>query len=357
MNKKELIESTKIINSINHEVEKEIELESDHVCMICKNEVSSFCKSHSIPHAVFNHMNLENGEVIPFFNATRKEIMTKVEKGKNNSGIFKLICNECDQKYFSLLDNFDLINEKWDNKLLNLQAQRINLFYIYRIKEHSYTLYKMYESQLTKERIENDKKYVQDQIKYYKELFNKYNNDDSIKFNILFDEVLDYETNFTVVSNLSMIFNPCLDIMIANDIVDTLKFESHELEPDKFFTICHLDKIHNNDMYVVVLPYNGKTRVTLFCDSNSICNVIVKNDFDSINRDNILLYISSALIISGRNIYGNQKFMKEYRKAGEIFKKQFSKKYNGKDYPQLSTFDIKEQYLYIYDNDINLFKL
>ena len=105
-------------------------------------------------------MNLENGEIIPFYNAVRKEIMTKVEKGKLNSGIFKLICNDCDQRYFSKLENFDIINGTWNNELLKLQAQRINLYQIYRLKEHSYSVYELLKTILTKKQIKDDEKDV-----------------------------------------------------------------------------------------------------------------------------------------------------------------------------------------------------
>ena len=40
MNKSELIESTKEINKINHDVEKRIYDESNHICMICNKEIT-----------------------------------------------------------------------------------------------------------------------------------------------------------------------------------------------------------------------------------------------------------------------------------------------------------------------------
>lgn len=356
MNKDELIKSNERINKINRDVKNELESESDHICMICQNEVTSFCESHSVPKTVFNHMNLENGELIPLYNAARAKILTKVETGKNNSGIFKLICRPCDQKYFSILDNFDLINGKWNNELLKLQAQRINLYHIYRLKEHSYSLYKIFEGLLDSDRVEKEKNYVNEQVKYYKDLFSKYNIDNSEKFNIIYDDILEYETNFTTVCKLSVTFNPCLDFMLSNKRASITKFESREIEKDSFFTIIDMDEKQNNDMYVLVLPYNGKTRVTLFCDSNSICDILVKVDFNNFSREKKLLFISSSLIIYGRNIYGNKKFMEEYRKAGNIFNMQFFRKYDGKEIPEKSIFEVKEAYLYIYDNDINIFK-
>ena len=357
MDKEEIMESTKNINKINHDVENEIAKESDNVCLICKKKVTSFCNSHSVPHAIFNHMNLENGELIPHYNAAREKILTKVEKGKKNSGIFKLICKECDQRYFFELDNFDVINDKWSNELLRLQAQRINLYQIYRLKENSYQLYKLFEGKLGVSRIKEDKKYVNEAIRFYKEIFNKNNSDKKENYEILYDQILDYETNFTTVSILPMLFSPCLDFVIGKDKADILKLESHQIDNDNYFTIINLDKIHNDIMYVVVLPYNGKTRVTLFCDTNSICNLVVRNDFDFISNENKLLYISASIIIRGRNIYGNKKFMEEYRKACAIFNHQFNREYNGGEIPEIRTTDIKEQYLYIYDNNINLFKI
>ena len=357
MNKEELIESTKNINEINRDVENKIAKESDNVCLICKKKVTSFCNSHSIPYSVFNHMNLENGEIIPHYNAAREKILTKVEKGKRNSGIFKLICKECDQKYFFELDNFDIINGKWNNELLRLQAQRINLYQIYRLKENSYQLYRLFEGKISSSRIKEDKKYVNKTIDYYKKLFKKNNSDEKENYEILYDEILDFETNFTTASILPMLFNPCLDFIVGKDKADTLKFESHQIDENNFFTIVNLDKLHNDIMYVVVLPYDGKTRVTLFCDNNSICNFVVRNDFDFISNDNKLLYISASIIINGRNIYGNKRFMEEYRKACNIFNQQFNRKYTGGEIPEQSTSDIKEQFLYIYDNGINLFKI
>lgn len=355
MQKNKLIESTKKINRIGFEVEKELNLECKHICMICKEKVSSFCKSHSIPHNIFDHMSLENDEIIPDYNAAMANILTKIYKGKNNSGIFKLICKSCDQKYFSKLDNFDVIGGKWNNELLRLQAQRINLYQVYRLKQFSYTLYKMFDKQFTNSKIKESKSYINSQIQYYKETFYKYDNSGKEEFEILFDDVLAYETDFTTVTVLPMIFNPYLDFMIKKSKTAILTFESQCLNNKNSFTTVNLSEKQNNIMYLVVFPYEGKTRVTLFCNKKSICSVLVKTDFENLSTDDKLLYISSSLIILGRNTYGNHSFKQKYRSACKIYMKRFSEKYNGNDIPTITTFDIREDYIYLYENDINLF--
>lgn len=356
MNQDELKESQEAINKIDHNVKFIIEHESDQICKLCNKKVSSFCKSHSVPDKVLNHMNIDNAKFIPFYNAVRKNIMTNVSKGKGNCGIFKLICRPCDQKYFSDLDNFDIINGIWNNKLLKLQAQRINLYQMYRLKEFSYTLYKIYDKIMTEDQIKSLKKGVSCEIDEFNKFFKKYENE-NINFNILFDTVLDYEVNFSTVCVVPMIFNPSLDFMVKNVRTDNLKIESHQIDNEKFVNMINMGINENNYMYIVVFPCDGKTRVTLFCDEESISNIFVKADFDYFSTDKILLYISSTLVLFGKNMYGNQSFMKTFREGSKIFTKQFFRKYNGCGFPPNSTTDIIESYLYLYSNNINLFKI
>lgn len=347
-------DSNKIINNIRTNVSKRIWNESNKKCMICGKEVKSFCKSHSIPYNVFNNMNLNNGRIIPSSNAAMKNILSNIYKGKKNSSIFRLICRECDQGFFSKLDLFDVINEDWNNELLKLQAQRILLYNIYRVKEFVYEQNEYYTEYLDERHVVCNELDMHEKLDYYINLYKETLNN-NYSFSIVFDKVLDYETDFTMACLVHTIYNPFLDCIFKETKNKELKIISNQFENESFINIFNLPKNQNNLLFIVVFPYKGRTRVTVFCNSDNICGEIIKEDIKTISISNSLLYISSTIVILGRNIYGNDRFLIRFRKACEIFRKQFINGIIDMNVLYQNTLDIKEQYIYMYDNNINLF--
>lgn len=350
------IEYTKINNKTIIDARKRIKDENDK-CLICGKQVSSFCNSHSIPYSVLDKMDLENGELIPFQNAAMAKLLTKVTKGKNNSSIFKSICRECDQLFFDKLDNMDVINDEWDNKLLRLQAVRILLYKMYRLKEFTYSYYELDKELYNKEFIKTQQQMDLDDYNYYLNIINSLLENENEEFDILYSKVLDYEIDFATATLLHIDVNPFLDTIIKQGTEDKIIMESYDID-DMFFNVIKLDKNResNSSIYFIAFPFNGKTKILMFCDKNSIAGLLLKICFDEMNESEILNYISATLVIHGNNMYGNEKFMKLFRKCCNFFKEKHQHKFLNGENIQLYISDLIELYSYLMNDEYNLFK-
>lgn len=71
-------------------------------CLLCQSQCSSFCNSHIIPQFVLTNIaadgHLYRG--IDAFNISQNKHIYKV-KGVNNTWTFRVICRDCDKKYFA----------------------------------------------------------------------------------------------------------------------------------------------------------------------------------------------------------------------------------------------------------------
>ena len=85
-------------------------------CYICEMPVSSFCNSHIIPQFVLRAIALD-GELIQSTALAGIDHVDNI-KGVKNSGVFHLICNECDSQVFSDYESPDIIVKPPTNRLL-----------------------------------------------------------------------------------------------------------------------------------------------------------------------------------------------------------------------------------------------
>lgn len=72
-------------------------------CLCCCKKVTSFCNSHSLPRLVLKNIS-DNGMVLTSNNYFKVPLSTS-SKGVNNSGTFKRVCKECDNKLFKNYEN------------------------------------------------------------------------------------------------------------------------------------------------------------------------------------------------------------------------------------------------------------
>lgn len=94
---KEEIDSLKRLSKTKR---KAIEDSKQEACLLCGEKCSSFCNSHIIPQFVLNNIAL-NGQLhrgLDYFFFPNSPLSAL--KGVNNTWTFRIICNNCDQKYF-----------------------------------------------------------------------------------------------------------------------------------------------------------------------------------------------------------------------------------------------------------------
>ncbi len=99
-------------------------------CLICNKPCSSFCNSHSIPRFCLRNIS-QDGKVLT--TAALIDIpYVKDELGLNNSGTFRLICNQCDQMSFLDYEEPNNYENKPNQKMLSQIALKTYLKEIYK---------------------------------------------------------------------------------------------------------------------------------------------------------------------------------------------------------------------------------
>jgi len=112
-------------------------------CYICNKPVSSFCNSHSIPQYILRAI-AEDGELLQSSALAGIPLADEI-KGVSNTGIFHLICNDCDSRIFSEYESPKCIRVAPTTKLL---AQIALKNYLMQISKRLYekALYKNLQS-------------------------------------------------------------------------------------------------------------------------------------------------------------------------------------------------------------------
>ena len=143
-----------------------------HKCYYCKNDISGFCNSHSVPAFCLRNI-AESGEVA-YSNALIDFPLLKGKKGVNQAGTFNLICRDCDKKVFADYENPDNYVNYPTPKMIAQIALKDNLKFISRrlLEKEMYEY--MCQNYNLPEKIKNEKQYVIDlDLKEYVNGFNK----------------------------------------------------------------------------------------------------------------------------------------------------------------------------------------
>ncbi|WP_367567210.1 hypothetical protein [Lacrimispora sp.] len=117
-----IIESKKKLNTILKDSKSQAKLDK---CYYCNNNCKSFCNSHTIPQFCLKNIAV-NGKVY-WMNTILEMPAMKDEKGVNESGVFHLICRDCDSKIFKDYENPENYNDVPTIKMLAQIDMKNNL--------------------------------------------------------------------------------------------------------------------------------------------------------------------------------------------------------------------------------------
>ena len=109
----EIIEYRKYYSKLKHQSEKNARLSK---CVVCGNETTSFCDSHTIPRFVLDKI-ARNGKVV-IGRASINYPFTDKEQGINKALTFRCICEKCDNERFQLYENPDSLNDTVNENML-----------------------------------------------------------------------------------------------------------------------------------------------------------------------------------------------------------------------------------------------
>lgn len=108
-------------------------------CLCCGKKVTSFCNSHSLPRFILKNIS-KDGYVLTSNNYFKMPLIDS-KKGLNNSGVFKRICNECDNNLFKNYESLEQLLY-YPRKKLMTQIDLKNTLRMYDKRLNELALYK-----------------------------------------------------------------------------------------------------------------------------------------------------------------------------------------------------------------------
>lgn len=118
-------------------------------CLICGKSCTSFCNSHIIPQFVLKSI-ADDGHVLQGVSAINNfdEDVIESKKGINNTWTFKVICGDCDKKYFADYENEQALLTKPTTRCLAEIALKNNMMQLAK-RYHEVELYKKMQDGIT----------------------------------------------------------------------------------------------------------------------------------------------------------------------------------------------------------------
>jgi len=309
MCKKFKLELKKGWSEFCHQVEQNVQ--PDH-CLLCGKKITSPCNSHVVPQFVLKRI-AEKGMVCygqSLFNTAHKNDFIKTTTGISNAFTFRLICNDCDKLRFrhyekpeSIL-NYDNLNQEEQKCILSEMSIKTHLSHIYmKAKNHTRNAM-MYPEQIEQihacgMRTANELD-IQEHMTYIQTL-SRFSKSTSFPFVVLYDSLLDYETDIAA---------------------QTIIAYTHNLKGEQLFDPLDLSQVELMQyFYLMILPYQGKTRILFYIEKRFQSRVqSVIDCFNSLSEEEKLHFLFVSLIIYDEQFYISPSLEEKMRKDRKIIK-------------------------------------
>lgn len=279
-------------------------------CLLCGKTGVSICNSHTVPKFILKRI-ADNGMVCngqSLFRSIDDCIPTK--KGVGNAFTFHCICRDCDKKQFSnyespdaILDFETLSNDKKDAVLIEM-ALKTHLSHIYSKVKSLKFREAVYPKELqTVHKLGLPTAFeidIQEHFQYIRSL-EKSRKSTSFTFEILYNELLDYEVDIATQTIIAYQYD-----LYGNQIFDPQDFSSTNLT--RYF-------------YLMILPYNGKTRIMFYIEKkyrNFVKSII--EQFNELTQEEKLHFLFISLIIYDEQFYINPILQQKMRKDKRLVK-------------------------------------
>ena len=271
-------------------------------CFCCGKNCTSFCNSHSVPR--FALKNIKNGNLIQ--GALGDDTALPSKKGINNSGTFKLICDECDNSLFRDYEDYKAYENR-DNVTQKVMAEIIekvalNMIYKRHVERQIYLGMKdisfvafitMGLSQL--QNIELDlKDFNNDYLRAKKSI------DSNIegRYVLQFYKKLNYITPIAFQDGL--VLNYDLEGKIINDTYN--KKANYKVQ----------------SLYLCVFPLKNETVILMITDIKDTRYNRFFKQFNKLDENEQLQIINYLIFAYSENVFMSDKIPKEIRNNPEL---------------------------------------
>ena len=242
-------------------------------CLICNKKCSSFCNSRIIPQFVLKNIS-NNGMLLQGISSfEEKGILNDCEKGVAKTWTFKVICNECDQKYFSVYENETALlsiptasimaSISLKNSMMQI-AKRHTEISLYNLHEH-----RIDRKELLDEELELD---LRDYLFDFKRALKIIDKKLKSGFTLVHYQVLDY------IVPLALQGPVCIHRDLNGEIVNDVDNFDHN--------------IRMQEMHFCIFPLKDKTVVILFHHKDDRNYIKFDKKFAKLTPDRKLQYIN-----------------------------------------------------------------
>ena len=274
-------------------------------CVLCGHKMTSPCNSHVVPQFILKGI-AEKGKVayghsLNIFDVGGLDRIT----GVSNAYTFRLICKDCDNKYFKHYEdpdnllNYTFLSDDVKKVILCEMAIKTHLSHIQTKYRDMIMVDKSTNGALSKSLKEHKPNARQldivEHLSYIRKL-KKIRIGNKNPFIVLFDKELSYKTKLAAQTIINYNF---------------------DLKGNQIFDFNTLEKVDQRRyFYLMILPYKEKTRILFYIERSNIINVNeIVEQFNALNEDDKLHFLFISLIIHDQQFYMAPSF------ANQIFKK------------------------------------
>lgn len=257
----------------------------DTKCFICKQECTSFCKSHSIPSFVLSNICVE-GKVFRI-NTIFDRPHSSSKFGLKQAGTFKLICNNCDNTLFQNYESEKALQNETSDLLLNeialknyleeIAKKRIDSYFFMAISETSPKAACQVEPSIL------DVFEAEKNAEYTLRKIDQNDND----FYLFFSTYLDYTVPIAFQNEITLVSD--LEGRIVNNI--------YNFSPD----------YQQQSINVCVFPLSKGTRIILFHKQGENRNRNFRKQFNKLTDEEKLEVINYIIFLYSEDVYVSPK--------------------------------------------------
>lgn len=245
-------------------------------CYLCQKKSSSFCNSHSVPKFCLKNIAAQ-GEVY-YINTILKNKCISASEGIGRAGVFKIICRDCDSKWFQDYENPSSYEKRMSKQMmaqialkdsLLMLSKRFHEKELYKLFADKNELYKLFANEREVYKLFADKievvsaiashqlRNIEADIIDYQKMFDYANalcriNKEKFKSNyrLVFYQVLDYVVPLAFQGPIALRFG--FDKKVINDIYNT--------SPKYRIQSIHIGVFPIKDKTIVFLFYEKKDK-------------------------------------------------------------------------------------------------
>lgn len=270
----------RIYNELKYEATENIKLSK---CMICEKECSSFCKSHRIPQFILENI-IDNGYMYTSykFSSLSDDSPLYKEVGKNRCGIFRNICNQCDNTIFQDYETVQNLILPPSNKMMAEIALK-NYLSSYYTKKISIEMAKLLPIPLAQAQKEADELDIIELNSYIKKCKTIISNELKSGFKLIWYERLNYVVPMAFQGDVIIYTN--FDGTIIND-----RYNFDSRLKMKYLNLC-------------VFPLENETVIILFRHAEDACYKKFEKKFNTMSLNEKLNFLSWLIVNESEDFY------------------------------------------------------